>query len=581
MRVMNRRLPLAVAIVAPLISALILAGCGSGAGSHGTGRGGSPATGGTPGAGGSTGGAAGSSAAGAAGISTGGSTGGAGGGQAGGATASGGHGGTAGRGGAAGAGTAAGGAAGGHGGTAGGHGGSGGAKAPVTPASGATLVKVDPTARRQTFEGWGTSLCWWANHVGSWSASARNAVVDALVDPSSGLGYNVFRYNIGGGDDPSHHHMRQWGDIPGFEPSKGTWDWTADANQRAVLQQIVARAGAGVILEAFSNSPPYWMTKSGCASGSTDGTNNLKDASSADFADYLTEVVKHYRDSWGVTFRTVEPLNEPVANWWKANGDQEGCHFDVSSQQQIVKAVASSLTAKGLTDTTVSASDENSIDDAVKGLQSFDTTALAGMSQMNTHTYSGGSSSRASLRALATKDGKRLWQSETGPLSVTLNDTTDAALFMAGRIMTDLRDLQPNAWVDWQIGDPSQNWATVTLNDGQQSFAPLKRFYVQAGFSRFIRPGAAMLALSGPDMVGALAPDGQSIAVVIRNGDTSAAESFTFDLTPLDTVGAQVTVYRTSRTENLATLAPIAIDKWSFTVAIPAYSVTTLVIPLK
>jgi len=577
MRVMNRHLPLAVAIVAPLL----LASCGSGAGSHGTGSGGSPASGGTPGAGGSTGGVAGSSAAGTGGVATGGSTGAAGGGQAGGATASAGRGGTAGRGGAAGAGTATGGAAGGHGGTAGGHGGTGGAKAPVTPASGATLVKVDPSARRQTFEGWGTSLCWWANHVGSWSASARNAVVDALVDPSSGLGYNVFRYNIGGGDDPSHHHMRQWGDIPGFEPSKGTWDWTADANQRAVLQQVVSRVGSGVIVEAFSNSPPYWMTKSGCTSGNTDGSNNLKDSSYADFADYLTEVAKHYRDSWGVTFRTLEPLNEPVASWWKANGDQEGCHFDVANQQQIVKAVASSLTAKGLTDTTVSASDENSIDDAVKGLQSFDTTALAALSQMNTHSYSGGATSRASLRALATKDGKRLWQSETGPLSVTLNDTTDAALFMAGRIMTDLRDLQPNAWVDWQFGDPSQNWATVTLNDSQQTWAPLKRFYMQAGFSRFIRPGAVMLALSGPDMVAALAADGQSIAVVIRNGDASASESFTFDLTPLDAVGAQVSAYRTSRSENLVTLPAIPIDKWSFTVTLPATSVTTLVIPLE
>ena len=206
-------------------------------------------------------------------------------------------------------------------------------------------------------------------------------------------------------------------------------------------------------------------------------------------------------------------------------------------------------------------------------------TALAGQSQMNTHTYSGASTSRASLRALATKDGKRLWQSETGPLSVTLNDSTDAAIFMAGRIMTDLRDMQPNAWVDWQFGDPSQNWATVTLNDTQQTWTPLKRFYVQAGFSRFIRPGAIMLALSGPDMVGALAPDGQSIAVVIRNGGTST-ESFTFDLTPLATVGAQVAAYRTSSSEDLATLAAIPVDKWSFTVTVPASAVTTLVIPL-
>lgn len=539
MQVMKRRVS--------VLAVLVLASCGSGSGGTGAGTGGAPASGGSPGSGGATGGSIAGAGGGAGRAATGGS-----------------------------AGRAATGGAAGHA-----PGGAAGAKGPVTPAPGATLVKIDPTARRQTFEGWGTSLCWWANHVGSWSASARNAVVDALVDPSSGLGYNVFRYNIGGGDDPSHHHMRQWGDIPGFEPSKGTWDWTADANQRAVLQQIVTRAGSGAIVEAFSNSPPYWMTKSGCASGNTDGSNNLKDASYADFADYLTEVVKHYRDSWGVTFRTVEPLNEPVASWWKANGDQEGCHFDVANQQQIVKAVASSLTSKGLTDTSVSASDENSVDDAVKGLQSFDATALAGMSQMNTHTYSGSSSSRASLRALATKDGKRLWQSETGPLSVTLNDTTDAALFMAGRILSDLRDLQPNAWVDWQFGDPSQNWATVTLNDSQQTWSPLKRFYVQAGFSRFIRPGAVMLALSGPDMVGALAPDGQSIAVVIRNGDTSASESFTFDLTPLDAVGAQVAASRTSRTENLAALAAIPIDEWSFNVTLPAASVTTLVIPLK
>ena len=103
----------------------------------------------------------------------------------------------------------------------------------MTAAPGATLVKIDPAARGQTFEGWGTSLCWWANRVGGWSASARNAVVDAMLDPATGLGYNVFRYNIGGGENPSHNHMGQWHQMPGFEPSRGTWDWTADANQRA------------------------------------------------------------------------------------------------------------------------------------------------------------------------------------------------------------------------------------------------------------------------------------------------------------------------------------------------------------
>jgi hypothetical protein len=38
----------------------------------------------------------------------------------------------------------------------------------------------------------------------------------------------------------------------------------------------------------------------------------------SDFADYLTEVVNHFRDSWGITFTYVDPLNEPSVEWTKS-----------------------------------------------------------------------------------------------------------------------------------------------------------------------------------------------------------------------------------------------------------------------
>jgi O-glycosyl hydrolase len=446
----------------------------------------------------------------------------------------------------------------------------------VTAAPGTTLVKVDPSIRHQTFEGWGTSLCWWANHVGGWAADARNAVVAAVVDPTKGLGYNVFRYNIGGGENPSHEHMDDFREMPGFEPSSGTWDWDADANQRAILQRIVA-TGDAVVVEAFSNSPPHWMTKSGCVSGSSDGSNNLKDDSYDAFADYLTEVVEHYRDAFGIKFRTLEPLNEPNANWWKADGSQEGCHFSPANQETIVKAVAAALVAKGLTDTSVSASDENSLDDAYNNLRGFKADTLAAMTQMNAHSYAG--TRRADLRALATSKNKRLWQSESGPLNQDLADDVEAALFMAGRIITDLREMQPEAWVDWQVGDPSRNWASFVLNDAQQSFTPLKRFYMHAGFSRYIRPGATFVDIDNADMVAAVSPDGSTLAVVARNGSTSA-KSFTFDLTRLAEAGAPVEVHRTSRTEDLAALAAVAVEDYSFVATLPAGSVTTFSVPL-
>jgi O-glycosyl hydrolase len=365
--------------------------------------------------------------------------------------------------------------------------------------------------------------------------------------------------------------------MPGFQAADGTWDWNADANQRAVLQRIVERLPAA-ILEAFSNSPPYWMTKSGCASGSSDGSNNLKDDSYDAFADYLTEVVKHFRDSWGVTFRTLEPLNEPNANWWTANGSQEGCHFSGANQMTIIKAVGAKLTAKGLTATTVGASDENSLDEANNIIRTYDTATLAAMSQINVHSYSG--SRRAEVLSLATMRAKRLWQSESGPLNVTLADDTEAALFMAGRIITDLRDLQPAAWIDWQVGDPSRNWASFVLNDSRETFTYLKRFYMQAGFSRYIRPGATFVDVNNPDMVAAVSADGRTLALVVRNGDTAASKGFTFDLTALPSAGATAQAFRTSRTENLASLTAVPIADWSFVATVTPGSITTFVVTM-
>jgi O-glycosyl hydrolase len=453
-----------------------------------------------------------------------------------------------------------------------------GGRPAVIAEPGSKLVKIDPGVRHQTFEGWGTSLCWWAHRIGAWSADKRNEFLDEMiVDPTTGLGYNVFRYNIGGGENPAHSHMTQGRDMPGFEPSQGSWDWQADARQTSVLSRL-AETAPDVILEAFSNSPPYWMTQSGCASGSSDGSDNLKDDAYDLFADYLTEVVKHYRDELGITFRTLEPMNEPNASWWKADGGQEGCHFGAASQRKLIQAVGARLQDKGLDGTRVSASDENSMDDALSIMSGYDATTLDIMAQMNVHSYAG--SRRSELRALATSKGKRLWQSESGPLSVTLDTNTDAAIFMAGRIITDLRELEPEAWIDWQTVDTSTPWTSFSVNDAQQTWTPEKRFYMHAGFSRFIRPGATFVAVDNAEMVAAVAADGSVLTVVVRNGDKSATVSYTFDLTALASVGSSVEVYRTSTSENLAHLSPIQIDDWSFTASSAPYSVTTYVIAL-
>ena len=86
---------------------------------------------------------------------------------------------------------------------------------------------VDPSAPRQTIRGWGVSLCWWAHLVDAWPADEVERVADLLaVD----LGYNVFRFNLGGGENPAcpfgpDHFRRDGGLMPGYRSEQAAEKW--------------------------------------------------------------------------------------------------------------------------------------------------------------------------------------------------------------------------------------------------------------------------------------------------------------------------------------------------------------------
>ncbi len=103
---------------------------------------------------------------------------------------------------------------------------------------------------------------------------------------------------------------------------------------------------------------------------------------------------------------------------------------------------------------------------------------------------------------------------------------------------------------------------------------------MHAGFSRYIRPGATFVEVDNEDMVAAVSADGHTLSLVVRNGDREAERGYTLDLTRLPTVGLAAEVHRTSRTEDLEKLADAAIEGYRVVVTVPAFSVTTFVIPM-
>lgn len=430
-------------------------------------------------------------------------------------------------------------------------------------ATNVTIVNARTVLVRH-FEGWGTSLCWWAHVVGGYTN--REEYADLAFKE---LGLNIVRYNIGGGENPARTNTMEFrARIPGFQPEPGKWDWTADANQRWMLRAAVARGANHVV--AFANSPPHWMTMSGSVTGSTNGTDdNLRRDFERPFAEYLATVVSNLSVLDKVKFDTVTPMNEPSANWWKLGNRQEGAHMSISQQARMINLLREALDRQGVRATIV-ASEDNDEHNAWAAISSYNAATLSNVSHIVTHTYSANDSQR--LQQLAEKTGKPLWVSEYG-------DGERSGLRLARRIRNDIAEKRAQAWIYWQFADNAGAWGFVNnrLDGRDASFRLTRKFHVMAQFSRFIRPGFQIVQADDKDSLAAY-DTGRKQLIIVSVNDSSSARTTTFKLDGLKVTAPTAQLYRTSSVEDVAAQPQLSITGSSFTAQLPASSVTTFVI---
>jgi O-glycosyl hydrolase len=416
----------------------------------------------------------------------------------------------------------------------------------------------------QHFEGWGTSLCWWAHVVGGYTN--REEYADLAFKE---LGLNIVRYNIGGGEDPARPNTMEFrARIPGFQPEPGKWDWTADANQRWMLRAAVARGANHVV--AFANSPPYWMTASRSVTGATNGADdNLLREFEAPFAEYLATVVSNLSVSDQIKFDTVTPMNEPSARWWELGHRQEGTHMGVGQQMRTINLLRTALDRHGV-QATIVASEDNDERSTYECVLAYDKPTLSNISHIATHTYTANDSHR--LRQLAEATGKILWVSEYG-------DGERSGLLLARRIRNDIVEKRASAWIYWQFADNAGAWGLVNNRlDGRDSrYRLTRKFHVMAQFSRFIRPGFRIIAADDNDSLAAYDATRRELVVVSVN-DQPAARHTVFRLNGVGTTAANAASHRTTSQEDVAPQAAIPVHEARFMATLPARSVTTFVI---
>lgn len=443
---------------------------------------------------------------------------------------------------------------------------------------------VAPEERRQQFEGWGVSLAWWANMLGKWENEKIDWLISWLVNPD-GLNYRVFRYNIGGGDDPawtncSPHHMDSGkgrrAEMEGFKVSADAqYDWSRDAAQRRIMLKIRDKR-PDAIFEAFSNTPPYYMTHSGCAAGNDNGAHdNLRPECYGEFAQYLVDVCRHYKDEYGIEFRTLEPFNESQSWIWKKGGEQEGCHFDINSQIEFVKTLSPKLREAGLS-TLISTSDENAIGESVNAFVAYRRAGILDLvGQWNTHSYVGTDQERAKISALCRESGKRLWMSEVGDGGEGIRGN----LAVARKLIDDMRFLMPSAWLDWQyVEENNDQWGLLSTNDYNNGQAhPTKNYYVRAQFSRFIKPGSTIITSLDPNTLAALSPEEDKLILVAVN-DQSIGVSHKVDLSGFDRVTGVCEAYITDPARDTEWFGDYNLQGYALSFNMPPTSICTLVI---
>lgn len=428
----------------------------------------------------------------------------------------------------------------------------------------ADSVRIEPgKVLVESFRGWGTSLCWWAHIIGG--LPNREKFTDAIFRD---LKLTIVRYNIGGGENPKYRDFPTdiRARIPGFSPERGKWDPNADQNQRRVLRDGLQRGVKNV--DAFSNSPPWWMTESGSVTGGQDpNQDNLKPEFEQAFAEYLVAAMVEVERRDGVSFDTISAMNEPLSPWWKFGNRQEGCHMSPEQQTRVMEHVAQALAKRDMKMDLI-APETWSTANAIHAWGNFPEQIREQVRAIATHGYN--TEARSELRAKA--GDKPIWMSEH-------TDSDGSGMRMARAIIRDFGVMRVEEWVYWQVVERGGGWGLIEnpLNGKSTDFRLTPKFYVLKQFTNWIPPGSQIVATDSDDFVAAIPPvPGVLVAVALNDRDSE--RSIEIEIAAASPSPAKVRQIRTSGNEEFVELPQTEMRDGKFAATLPPHSVTTFLI---
>ena len=436
-------------------------------------------------------------------------------------------------------------------------------------ASAATLT-IDGSQTYQTIDGFGVN----ANHR-SWTNSELKTVLDSLIDQA---GMTLFRVLYDKADwestndnaDPNVMNWSYYNGIytaPDFEK---LWSIMAYFNQRGITN--------GLMLN-FQGSGPHWMGGSPLTPGFED-----------EWAEMVASLFVYARNNRHLRFNVVAPDNEP---------DITVQGVDMTSSQYVtaMRKLSQLLDANGLSDIRFVGPDRSSTTTTWLSAMMSDSTLASKIAHFGFHDYSdgGGIFGIYDFLQQSAYPDRTIWVTEFNVWCSVCEDggggtnSWGYARAAADYLLSDLANGASAAFV-WEGYDSQYNYycpgcwsywglfGVDNINASPKTYTPRKQFYTVAQISKFVRPGAKRIDVSGtfgPLTVLAFYHPGLGQLTLVGDNTAATPTVLSGTLSSLPSVSS-LDLFYTSAGANLSHDVTVTVSNQTFSVAIPADCIFTL-----
>ena len=433
----------------------------------------------------------------------------------------------------------------------------------------AASFTIDGSKTNQYVDGLGVNANYW-----SYTNHDLEPVLDALIDQA---GMTLFRVVFNNGweatnDNSDSTVMNQpyYNALYAGPEFEKLWGLIGYLNQKGISNGIVLN---------FQGPGPNWMGGGSLTAGMED-----------EWAEMIVSLLAYARNNRQLQFNLVAPDNEP---------DIGGEGIYVATAQQYVtmlEKLAAKLDANGLGDFRLVVPDRSNWTTNFFPEIMADPAIMAKVAHFGFHSYSGGGTDSAGVSQFVNSTAfadRKTWVTEYNVWCEScerggqgtngwdyFRETADYLLdhlangASAGLVWEAYDSYYPhhNAWSFWGL------FAVDSTNAIAKTYTPRKNFYTLAQISKFVRPGARRIGLTGtqgPLWIDVFYHDALGQLTLTGINTSSNPQIFSGSLASLPSI-ASLDFYYTSSTTNLAQAASAAITNHNFSLTVPPDCIFTL-----